>query len=64
VLLGPVVADGVDADDGAVERELDRAGDDGHLDELTGPGLPVPVGRAGEGFAQLELRGRVVLPRV
>jgi hypothetical protein len=34
VLLGTVVADGVDPDDLALRRDLDRAGHDGDLDEL------------------------------
>jgi hypothetical protein len=48
MLLGAVVADGVDPDDLALGRDLDRAGDDGHIDVLAGPGTPDPIAGPGE----------------
>lgn len=45
---GAVVADGVDADDLAVLGQLDRPGDDGHLDRGVGPAAPGAVAGAGE----------------
>jgi hypothetical protein len=47
-LAGPVVADRVDPDHLDVSGDLDRPGDDGHLDRLSGPSPPGPVGCAGE----------------
>src|SRR6202012_1864803 len=44
-----VVADRVDADHLAVFGQLDRAGDDGDVDEGAGPGPAGPVLGAGEG---------------
>jgi hypothetical protein len=49
VLLGAVVVDGVDPDNLALGRDLDRAGHDGHIDDLTSPAAPDPIASPGEG---------------